>query len=207
MKQIPLPLIILFCVILSCDNRQKDGGDNELAELHKLMQGSFNSERQAKADSSYYNISLEMHPIWEQKGHYLYVEQALNSMLDNPYRQRIYQLSRINDSLFKSVTYILPNDSLWIGKWANTKYFDTLKPEDLTLRDGCDVFLERLTTNHYKGATGNKTCRNSMLGASYASSEVEIMTGKVISWDRGFDAQDNHVWGAEKAGYIFEKLK
>lgn len=45
-----------------------------------------------------------------------------------------------------------------------------------------------------------------MHGASYARSEVEILEDKVISWDRGFDAEGNYVWGAEKSGYIFNKI-
>ena len=45
-----------------------------------------------------------------------------------------------------------------------------------------------------------------MRGASFARSEVEILEDKIISWDRGFDASGNYVWGAEKAGYIFNTL-
>jgi hypothetical protein len=29
------------------------------------------------------------------------------------------------------------------------------------------------------------------------------MPGKIVSWDRGFDASGAQVWGAEKGGYIF----
>ena len=45
-----------------------------------------------------------------------------------------------------------------------------------------------------------------MRGASFARSEVEILEDKVISWDRGFDANGEYVWGAEKGPYIFNKL-
>lgn len=200
-------IFLLLILITSCKNSTVQVGDVELNELYELMQGSFNSETQAKADSTYYNISLHMYPIWKNKGHYLYVEQAITTMQEKPYRQRVYELSRVNDSLFKSAIYKLPNDSLWIGKWNDSNAFITLLPDQLTLREGCDVYLERLGTNHYKGATGNKTCKSTLRGASYAMSSVEIMLGSVRSWDRGFDAQDNHVWGAEKAGYIFEKVK
>lgn len=63
--------------------------DSELKELFTLMQGSFNSAIQAEIDSTYYNISLHMYPIWEDKGNFLYVEQALTSTPNKPYRQRI----------------------------------------------------------------------------------------------------------------------
>jgi len=200
-------LLIFVLLILSLTSCKYNSEDSELEELYSLMQGSFNSETQAKADSTYYNISLHMYPIWKQQGHYLYVEQAINSMQDKPYRQRVYQVTRVNDTLFKSAIYTLPNDSLWIGKWKDPNSFKSIKPEDLVLREGCEVYLERLGENHYKGATGEKTCGSTLRGASYATSEVEITSGRVASWDRGFDAQDNHVWGADKAGYIFDQLK
>ena len=171
------------------------------------MQGSYNSETQAKADSTYYNISLHMYPIWKEKGNYLYVEQALNSMQNKPYRQRVYKVTRLNDSVFSSVIYTIPNDSLWIGKWKNPADFDKITSEDILIREGCEVLLKRLGKNHFKGKTGVGTCKSSLHGASYATSEVEIMKGKIISWDRGFDANDKYVWGAEKAGYVFDMIQ
>lgn len=190
--------------MVSCQNEPKE--DTELKELFSLMQGSFNSENQAKQDSTYYNISLHMYPIWKDKGNYLYVEQALNSMQNKPYRQRIYKVNRLNDSVFSSAIYTIPNDSLWIGKWKTPEDFDRISTEYIVERTGCEVLLQRIGENHYKGATGIKTCESSLRGASYATSEVEMTSEKILSWDRGFDAEGNHVWGAEKAGYIFDKL-
>jgi len=37
-----------------------------------MMQGSFNSEIQAEIDSTYFNTSLQMYPIWEEKGGYIF---------------------------------------------------------------------------------------------------------------------------------------
>ena len=190
--------------MVSCQNEPKE--DTELKELFSLMQGSFNSENQAKQDSTYYNISLHMYPIWKDKGNYLYVEQALNSMQDKPYRQRVYKVTRLNDSVFSSAIYTIPNDSLWIGKWKTPEDFDRISPEYVVERTGCEVLLERINEKRYKGATGVKTCQSSLRGASYATSEVEMTSQKILSWDRGFDAEGNHVWGAEKAGYVFDKL-
>ncbi len=200
-----LLLLLLSVLIFSCQSEPKE--DKELQELFSLMQGSFNSENQAKQDSSYYNISLHMYPIWKDKGNYLYVEQALNSMQNRPYRQRIYQVTRLNDSVFSSAIFTIPHDSLWIGKWKTPQDFHRISTEYIVERTGCEVLLKRLGENHYKGATGIKTCESSLRGASYATSEVEITSEQILSWDRGFDADGNHVWGAEKAGYIFNKLQ
>lgn len=193
-----------FLIFLGCNKSTKE--DQELKELFMLMQGSFNSENQSKKDSTFYNISLHMYPIWKDQGNYLYVEQALNSMQDRPYRQRIYRVSRLNDSIFSSAIFTLPNEISWVGKWKTPDTFNSLKPEDLIERKGCDVLLKRVEKNHFKGATAMYTCSSSLRGASYATSEVEIKNNTIVSWDRGFDAEGNHVWGATQGGYIFEKV-
>lgn len=206
-----LPVFFLFLLLLNCKNESKQAvevvkEDVELNELFGLMQGSFNSEIQSTVDSTYYNISLHMYPIWEDKGNFLYVEQALNSMQDRPYRQRIYEVTRTSDSTFSSAVYNLDVDSLWIGKWKTPKAFDSISLKDITLKKGCDVVLKRTAPNHFIGKTGDASCVSTMRGAAFARSEVEILEDKVISWDRGFDADGNYVWGAEKGPYIFNKL-
>ncbi|RED42147.1 CpeT/CpcT family protein DUF1001 [Winogradskyella eximia] len=202
------PLIIILSLVFNCKNNTKPEvkEDSELKELFALMQGSFNSEIQAEVDSTYYNISLHMYPIWENKGHFLYVEQALTSTPKKPYRQRIYEVKRDSDSTFSSAIYKLDVDSLWIGKWKNPKAFDSISLNNIALKEGCEVILKRIAPNQFIGKTGDDTCISTMRGASYARSEVEILEDKIISWDRGFDANGEYVWGAEKAGYIFNKI-
>jgi len=207
-------LIGLTCLFfISCaEKKEKTTSDiatedTELKELFNLMQGSFNSEKQSFADTTYYNISLHMYPIWESEGHYLYVEQALNSMQNKPYRQRIYEVTRVNDSLFSSAVYEIENDSLWIGKWKEPNAFDSIPKQSVVLKKGCEVYLKRIGANHYTGSTKENSCPSSLFGASFAASTVTITKGKIESWDQGFDADGNQVWGAEKGGYIFNKLQ
>lgn len=205
-RKIILTITIVFSIVACKQKEETPKIDVELNELFALMQGSFNSEMQSKADSTYYNISLHMYPIWEESGNFLYVEQALNSMQDKPYRQRIYEVTRLDENTLKSAIYTIPADSLWIGKWETPEAFNTLTKSDLTLRTGCEVLLKRIAENQYKGKTGEKTCESTLRGASFATSEVEMTSDKIMSWDRGFDAEGNHIWGAEKGGYIFNKL-
>ena len=206
--------LVIIATFLSCKNTEKSSETteeikveaNHLQELLVMMQGSFNSEVQAEVDSTYFNISLHMYPIWEEKGNFLYVEQALNARQNKPYRQRIYEVKQLNDSMFSSAIYTIENDSLWIGKWKTPKAFDSLTMNKVSKKEGCEVLLKRIKPNYYKGQTGERSCESTLRGASYATSEVEILEDKIISWDRGFDDKDEHVWGAEKGGYIFNKL-
>ena len=112
MKHLILSLAIVT-TLFSCKNAEtnsentKEEKGNHLQDLFGMMQGSFNSEIQAKVDSTYFNISLHMYPIWEGKGNYLYVEQALTTRQNKPYRQRIYEVSQLNDSIFSSAIYTI----------------------------------------------------------------------------------------------------
>ncbi|XLS28453.1 chromophore lyase CpcT/CpeT [Flavobacteriaceae bacterium M23B6Z8] len=202
--------VIILMTVSSCkkesQTKETTVQEDPIEELFSLMQGSFNSEAQSIADSTYFNISLHMYPIWKDKGYWLYVEQALNEKQDQPYRQRIYELNKENDSVFTSTIYTLPNDSLYVGKWKDPSFFDNLPIDSILERKGCEVYLRRIGDTIYTGATKPKSCESSLRGASYATSDVAIYPGKIVSWDRGFDTEGNQVWGAEKGGYIFLKV-
>ncbi|WP_046756973.1 chromophore lyase CpcT/CpeT [Kordia jejudonensis] len=199
-----LVYIALLCVVISSC---ADDSKNELTALQTLMTGSFDSSEQAANDESYFDISLHMYPIWTSRdGHWLYVEQALNKTQTKPYRQRIYQLEKLEDGSFSSKVYTLENPEEAIGKWKTPEYFDQFDVSMLKEREGCAVILKQKGDN-YVGSTNEKDCKSSMRGASYATSEVTIKADVIESWDRGFDANDQYVWGAEKAGYVFKRLQ
>lgn len=171
----------------------------------KEMMGSFDSSAQAAKDSAYYNISLEMHPVWENSdGHWLYVEQAVSTMTERPYRQRMYQLVPNSDGSISSVVYTLENESQFIGKWKTPEYFDQFDKSILKEREGCAVIL-RSNENGFKGSTKGTFCKSSLAGASYATSKVSISENQIESWDQGFNAEGIQVWGAEKGAYIFKR--
>ncbi|GAA0873488.1 hypothetical protein GCM10009117_26350 [Gangjinia marincola] len=198
-------LCFLAVSLIAC-KRSTNVEQSDIAELHEVMQGTFSSKKQSLADSTYFNIILHMYPIWQDKGAYLYVEQSLSNMPDQPYRQRIYELKKASDSTIASVVYELPNPELYIGKWENPYAFEQLDPSDLIERNGCAVVLKKVADKIYEGSTNDRSCESSLRGASFASSEVTITPNKIISWDRGFDNENKQVWGAKDGGYVFDKL-
>lgn len=197
--------LFFFLIILSIRILPQEKSDLDILVL--WMIGSFNSEEQAKNDSDYYNISLEMQRIWNERidGYWLYVEQSVASSKDKPYRQRIYHLYE-TDGIIKSIIYSIPDEKKFIGGWKNISAFDKLSPEDLESREGCDVIIKRKDENTFVGNTIDKNCTSNLRGASYATTEVLITKDKMISWDRGFNDKDEQVWGAKKGGYIFQKI-
>ncbi|MBL0012902.1 MAG: chromophore lyase CpcT/CpeT [Flavobacterium sp.] len=202
-------IAILGIAIASCKSGQNVASKSEahLNELVSIMQGTYSSEKQSVKDTSYFNISLRMVPIWKNKGHYLYVEQALFKKQDKPYRVRIYKVSQRGENEFISEIHTLKNEKEWIGKWATPEAFDALTENDIELKQGCGVVLHRSGKNKFEGSTGEKTCPSELRGASYASSKVTVTPSQILSWDQGFDKDGKQVWGATKAGYVFDKLK
>ena len=138
--------------------------------LFQTMQGFYTSEKQSLEDKDFYHISLRMTPIWKKKGYYLFVEQAMASKPESPYRVRVYRLVEGENNTFISEIYTLKNEKDWIGKWATPKFYDNLKLEDLELKKGCEVVLKKTSQNEYQGQTGKQTCASELRGAKYASS-------------------------------------
>ncbi|MBK8342610.1 MAG: chromophore lyase CpcT/CpeT [Bacteroidetes bacterium] len=178
------------------------------------MTGSFSSEAQSKADSNFYDIRLHMVEIQmgNEPGNWLYVEQALGSAQDKPYRQRVYQVVEITLGIYESRVYEFENPLQYAGGWKDASKLNSLTFDKLILRDGCSITLKYehelvgdININRFVGSTGATSCPSSLRGASYATSEVVITEDQLLSWDRGWDVNGKQVWGAETGGYIFVK--
>lgn len=201
-------LALLFSTILMACPSAKD--NNQTAqEITQWMTGTFSSAEQASQDPAFYDISLVMYPIWEddEEASWLYVEQAVTAIRDKPYRQRIYRITTGEDDVVESRVYALHEPSRFIHGWENPDIFSSISSDSLIIREGCAVFLERTSARSFQGATKPNTCVSTLRGASYATSKVEVFQDKIISWDQGWDKDGKQVWGAEKGGYIFKRIK
>ena len=193
-----LILLVLFAAPVRGD---------DLDTLAAWMTGSFSSEKQSKAGRDYLDIRLEMVPIWTDRddGPWLYVEQAAATNLEQPYRQRVYQLSANEDGAFESKIFTLPEPLRFAGAWRRPSAFAELEPADLFLRLGCEVVL-RFNEDRFVGKTVGNGCSSELRGARYATSEVGVSASALISWDRGYDENDKQVWGAEMGPYLFARV-
>jgi hypothetical protein len=205
MKSISIRNFIITCFILT-PLLGVSQFNKELKTVGKMMQGKFSSEKQSNADSAFFDIRLSIIPIWDERTDaiWMYVEQAVSSKIDKPYRQRIYKLTQLSDGSFESAVFTMKDPLRFAGK---VELLKGLNPDSLELREGCSVFLKKSGKKSYEGGTGNKTCPSDMRGAAYASSIVTLNTKMLLSWDRGFDRSDKQVWGAEKGGYKFLRVR
>ncbi len=202
--------VAIVLVGTGCGAAHRPSPGAPAADLDRLvawMSGSFSSQEQAAADPDYRDIRLHMAPIWTERadGRWLYVEQAVASSADKPYRQRVYHVTQRADGSFESAVFKLPGDPLkYAGAWKNPALFAELKPSDLEPRTGCSIVLVK-KGDIFEGSTTGKECPSDLRGAAYATSEVRIEASRMVSWDRGFDDKGGQVWGATKAGYEFRK--
>ena len=205
MKQLLVLLMLLSFFQTKAQNKIKE---SDLRNLYNLMIGSFSSENQSKEDSSYFDIRLKMVPMWSESEYYwLYVEQAMATNENKPYRQRVYRIGKLNDTTIESRVYTIKNGEQYFGEWKLENPLANLTIDSLDERKGCSIFLNKINKNEFSGSTNKSDCESALKGASYATSFVNIYTDMIISWDRGFDKDDNQVWGAENGGYIFVKLE
>jgi hypothetical protein len=210
---------LLILAPLACHNAPADADESVAAaepiqlkrdfcaELAEWMTGCFSSAAQAATDPEYFEVRLLMLPIWKARhdGPWLYIEQAVASALDQPYRQRVYHLVK-EDGGVRSEVFELPGDALdFAGAWRGVESFAALTPADLTERTGCAVHLRMTQGVNWSGSTLDDHCRSDFRGAAYATSIITLTPDSIESWDRGFDAAGEQVWGAVKGGYVFER--
>lgn len=197
-------LAVLFCTTTDVAAQRPPKGDPDLDTLLVWLEGSFSSARQAKLDSSYFDIRLHMKRIWRDRkdGAWFYVEQAMATTPDKPYRQRIYRVQRVEEGMLESIVYTFLDPSKVVGGWQDTTVFEGLSPDNIALRRGCEVYLQA-TGESYVGSTHGTACRSDIQGASYATSEVTLYFDRLLSWDRGFNSANEQVWGAKKGPYVF----
>ncbi len=176
--------------------------------LADWLTGHFSSVEQSKTNPEYFEIHLHASRIWTDRtdGPWIYVEQAMGSALDKPYRQRIYHIALGADGLFESAVYELPDPAVAVGAWKDAGKLKDVTPQNIKSRQGCTVYLKFINGN-FNGGTRGDECLSSLRGAHHASSEVLAGPNGLRTWDRGFDASGKQVWGATAGPYVFDRMK
>lgn len=213
---VTISFILIFIMTSGCGQKKDDAqtlppapSSLTLADLTGFMTGSFSSAQQAVSDSEFFDIRLEMWPIWlyRSDAHWLYVEQAAASHLSRPYRQRVYRVYQTDDTTFISEVYEIPEPERFSNQWREDMPLAELTADSLIARPGCAIILHPEGDSVFVGSTVDAQCTSDHNDASWATSEVRIAKDYLFSWDRGWGADSLQVWGAVTGGYIFKKIK
>ena len=194
------PLLLLFLVV-ACTQQP----ETQEEELYGLMEGSFVSERQSEQNPDYYNITLNLAHIWEDReGLWVYAEYGLTNNNEHPYDQRVYRILESSGNTVTMESYELMEPEEYVGKWQEPRAFDAITESELSLRKGCEVIFQK-NGDTYLGKTDGKNCSPGLGNAIYAIHQLRISEDQIVNWARGFDASDNLVWGKSEGGYILDK--
>ena len=185
----------------------KCGGDVE--EVASLLTGTFDSTSQAEADPQGYR-SVRIVAVGSpgsrlgQGSPVLYVEQALLATPEKPYRQRLYRIEASATGKVVSRVFELKDPAAAAGRWRSPDELAALGPADVVERAGCAVTLVKEGAA-WQGSTSGEECPSALSGARYATSRARLTADRMESWDRGFDASGQQVWGAKAGPYLFQK--
>jgi CpeT protein len=178
--------------------------NEDLDSLAKWMEGSFSSYEHSRRDTAYQHVKLHLTRIWHDRkdGVWFYVEQTPADAPQAPSLQRIYQLSALEEGMFERAVYTLPQPDTLVGAWKDTSRLRGVSVKDLKKRFGCEVYMQ-FTGDKFFGSTHGMACSASIDGIAYVRTDVEVRWYGMMSWERGFNATGEQVWGQEKGGYVF----
>ncbi|UKO96837.1 chromophore lyase CpcT/CpeT [Nostoc sp. UHCC 0870] len=179
----------------------------DIATLARWMAGDFSNQAQAFANPPFYaHIRVCMRPLpWDVlSGVALFLEQAYDFMLSQPYRLRVLKLYVVGDRI-RLENYTVKQEENFYGASRNVERLQHLKSEHLEKMPGCDMIVE-WTGNTFKGKVEpGKACivvRKDQ--KSYLDNEFEVNDEIFLSLDRGRDLEtDQLLWGSVAGPFQF----
>ncbi len=179
----------------------------DIATLVRLMAGDFSNQAQAYDNPPFFaHIRVCMRPLPFEllDGVSLFLEQAYDFMLHNPYRLRVLKFVEINDRI-EIEHYTIDPESEFHGAARQPEKLQQLTCEHIIKMSGCTMITE-WTGSGFKGyvepGKGCKVVRNGK--NTYLDNSFEIEGQKLISLDRGRDLEtDEHVWGSIAGPFEF----
>jgi hypothetical protein len=179
----------------------------DILTLARWMAADFSNQLQAFENPPFFahiRVCMRPLPLDLLSGVSLYVEQAYDYMLNDPYRVRVLKLVE-NNGQIEIENYTLKGEEDFYGASRDLQKLAKLEAERLEKLPGCNMQVE-WTGHSFKGQVepGN-ACMVVRKGKNtYLDSEFEIDDQKFISLDRGRDPETHeHVWGSVAGPFQF----
>ena len=179
----------------------------DIVTLGRWMAADFSNQEQAFANPPFFahiRVCMRPLPVSLLSGISLFVEQAYDYMLNNPYRIRVLKLLPVEDHI-EIENYTLKEANSFFGASRDPQRLQTLSADNLEKLPGCNMIV-RWTGNSFQGAVEpGKACKVVRKGQeTYLDSTFEIDADKFISLDRGRDPEtDEQVWGSVAGAFQF----
>ncbi|MBD2663827.1 hypothetical protein B6N60_05198 [Richelia sinica FACHB-800] len=179
----------------------------DIATLARWMAADFSNQAQVFENPAFFaHIRVCMRPLPYSvlSGVGLFVEQAYDYLLNDPYRVRVLKLISSGENILIE-NYTVKDEKDFYGASRDLTRLYNLTSDRLEKLPGCNMIVE-WTGSGFKGKVEpGKACMVVRKGqTTYLDSEFEIDADKFISRDRGRDPEtDEHVWGSVAGPFYF----
>lgn len=171
------------------------------------MAADFSNQDQAFENPPFYahiRVCMRPLPIELLSGASLFLEQAYDYMLNDPYRMRVLKFVE-KDGHIEIEHYQVRDEAKFYGSSRDPERLQTLTIDQLEKMTGCGMIVE-WTGQSFKGRVEpGKACIVVRKGeTTYLDSEFEIDDQRLLSLDRGRDPKtDEMVWGSVAGPFHF----
>ena len=167
--------------------------------------GEFSSQEQAGYDKRFTSAELRLVEIWPGEGpfRWVYAEQFLTERAQRPFRQRIYRFSPLPDGRILMAELTMPRATDFAGAWRRPELLDSLTPQQLSLREGCEIWRAREPGGEYRGNSRVGHCATDFGGATTLVQYLWIGPDSVRLLDRAYDNGARQRWGSPGEGYVY----
>ena len=179
----------------------------DITTLARWMASDFSNQAQAYANPPFFaHIRVCMRPLPDDllDGTSLFLEQAYDFMLHQPYRLRVIKLSVVDDRI-ELENFKVKEQEKFYGASRNLELLDTISPDVIEKMEGCDMNVAWTGSNFQGQIKPGKACIVERKGKiTYLDNSFEITDNKLISYDRGRDPEtDELVWGSIAGPFEF----
>jgi hypothetical protein len=179
----------------------------DIATLVRWMAADFSNQEQAFENPPLFaHIRVCMRPLPPEllSGVSLFLEQAYDYMLKQPYRLRVLRFVPEGDRIVLE-NYLVKDEQDFYGASRDLKHLSTLTADRLEKMPGCNMLVE-WTGSSFKGRVEpGKGCIVVRDGkTTYLDNEFEVTDQMLISLDRGRDLEtDERLWGSIAGPFHF----
>ena len=179
----------------------------DITTLARWMASDFSNQAQAYANPPFFaHIRVCMRPLPDKllDGTSLFLEQAYDFMLAQPYRLRVIKFSLVGDRI-ELENFKVKDQEKFYGASRNLELLSTLTTDLIEKMEGCDMNVT-WTGNSFQGQIKpGKACIVERKGrTTYLDNSFEITDSKLTSYDRGRDPDtDELIWGSIAGPFEF----
>jgi CpeT/CpcT family (DUF1001) len=179
----------------------------DIGTLVRWMAGDFGNQQQALDNPPFFaHIRVCMRPLPTDflKGSCLFLEQAYEIALDQPYRLRVLEFLVEGDRILLHNHSIAESERFY-GAARDPNRLKTLQTRDIVTMPGCDMWVEWTGRSFLGRIEPGKGCKVNWRGQdTYLDNEFEVSEGTFLSLDRGRDpATEERVWGSIAGPFHF----